>query len=358
MKKVQSNLWVLLCLFVISCGSEDNEPVDDFDRTVLLNNVANNLILPTYESFANQTTALDNAANAFVANQEAANLTVLKDAWIDAKLTWKEAEAFNFGPVDILSVETSINLWPTSTQGVEAAVSSYNGNSEYLESIGSDKKGLPAIEYLLFHKEESTILLEFKNANRTAYLLLLTNTLKQQASSLRGLWASGYKDTFVENIGNEADASITLLGNELIFNVENLANAAIGEPLGLLDGADPNPAKLESFYALLSKEMIESNLVFLQKTFNGGDGIGFDDYLSNFLLDSDQEPLEVAINNQFDVIHQDLSELPGTVEDAFISNPAQMESIYTEMKKLLVLLKSDMTSRLNLLVVFNDNDGD
>jgi hypothetical protein len=46
------------------------------------------------------------------------------------------------------------------------------------------------------------------------------------------------------------------------------------------------------------------------------------------------------------------------LEDSIENDYVQSEELYNEFKELLILLKVDVISGLNIIFVINDNDGD
>lgn len=61
-------IFLLISVFVFSCKNDDEGstgPVDNFDRQAMLANWADNIIIPAFGAFAEKTTALKNAGEAF-----------------------------------------------------------------------------------------------------------------------------------------------------------------------------------------------------------------------------------------------------------------------------------------------------
>ncbi|MEQ9440598.1 MAG: imelysin family protein [Cyclobacteriaceae bacterium] len=360
MKKSVSGIGLIL-LLVLSFGcSEDNGGVDDeFDRGQILENIANNLIVPAYRDFADKTDALVQNMTVFTTQPSTDNLATVKNAWKAATLSWKTAEAFNFGPVDQMTLETSIDLWPTSANGIEESIQNFNGSDTYLQGIGSNRKGLPAIEYLLFHADETQIINEFTDQHRAAYLSLLSHALNDHAGTLLNAWENGYKNTFITNIGNDANASTTLLSNEMIFLLETVKNYKVATPLGLRTLSDPLPDQVESRYAGISLDLIEANLNIIENVFTGQDGRGFDDYLDALNIDDGEgNSLSTTISQQIEKSHQSLEAINDPLENAVLTQQEAVEQLFIDLQELTVLMKNDMMSQLGLLVIFSDNDGD
>lgn len=354
-----STILTMLIILPFGCSEDNGGVTDAFDRGQILENVATHLIVPAYQDFADKTTSLKQNIEAFTAQPTTENLELAKNAWKAAILSWKTAEAFNFGPVDQLSLETSIDLWPTSANGIEEAIDNYDGSATYLEGIGSNRKGLPAVEYLLFHADDAQIISEFADQNRKDYLNLLTLALTENAETLVNEWENGYQDTFVSNTGNDANASTTLLSNEMIFLLETVKNYKVATPLGLRTLSDPLPDQVESLYAGISLDLIAENLHVIEDIFTGQDGQGFDDYLDALNIDDGEgNSLSTTILQQIEKSHQSLDAINDPLQEAVFNQEEEVEQLFIDLQELTVLMKTDMMSRLGLLVIFSDNDGD
>lgn len=344
---------VFLALLLMSCSGSN------FDRSLILENITNNLIIPTYEDFSLTTESLYSASLTFTEHPSPEALAELKSAWEQSIKTWKRAEVYNFGPVESLVLVTAIDRWPTSERGIEQTIEQYDGSDDYLIRIGSNRKGLPAIEYLLFHADESVILDEFSNEDRKAYLNLLTGALTEHSSAILEEWNSGYAEEFMSKTGNQADSGITLLANELGYILQKVRMEKIEIPFGAQTEGTPRLQMLESVYANISKELIRENLISAQQTFNGGQGSGFDDYISALgIEDKNGELLSEAINQEYEHAYRILGSVDGPLEDAILYQKSTVQELIESINQLYIYTKIDMISQLGILTVFSDNDGD
>lgn len=341
-------------LFLIGGCSGNN-----FDRSLILENVTNNLIIPAYEDFNQTADALHSSSLTFTENPSPQTLADLKMAWERSIKSWKRAEVYNFGPVESLVLVTAIDRWPTSERGIEQAIEDFDRSDDYLIRIGSNRKGLPAIEYLLFHDEGPVILEEFSDADRKTYLNLLTEALTQHSSDILEEWNSGYAEEFISKTGNEADSGITLLANELGYMLQKVRMEKIEIPFGSQTEGTPRLQMLESVHANLTKELIRENLISAQQTFNGGEGSGFDDYIAALgIEDENGELLSEAVNREYDNAFLILDEIDGSLEDAILNQKSTVQELIDSINQLYIYTDIDMISQLGILTVFSDNDGD
>lgn len=350
----------IMLAVLVSCGSEPNGMEDNFDRSKILNNVTDNIILPAWRDLVDHTADLQSKFQAFEASANETTLKALKASWLQARLSWKACEPFKFGPLESRGLENAVDLWPVSTSGIETAISNYNGSDSYLTQIGSDRKGFGSIEYLLLATSDAETLTALADANRKAYLGLLIDELAEIAATIQSDWTGGYADEFRTDLGNDAGASTTLMANELIYHVEVTKNYRLETPLGIRSGsATPLPETLESYYAHESKALIGASLDITLSIFTGDQGSGFDDYLDELNIDDGEgKALSEVIVEQIQLCQSDLAAINGTLAEALESDKTAVEKLYVDLKELTLLIKTDMMSQLGLLVVFSDNDGD
>jgi hypothetical protein len=83
--------------------------------------------------------------------------------------------------------------------------------------------------------------------------------------------------------------------------------------------------------------------------------IGLEEYISETLqrpdLNAEVVTAYLDTSNAFDV-------LPNTLQDAIINEPALLEDCITTLTSLIRLHKVDIASAANIIITFNDNDGD
>jgi len=118
------------------------------------------------------------------------------------------------------------------------------------------------------------------------------------------------------------------------------------------------PDLVEAPYSGDSLPRIIATVESLRATFNGSEGLGFDDYLNFLGAMYEDRPLSEAINAQFDASLAALRAIDEPLETAVTADQAQVEAAYEELRTLLVLFKVDMVNHLGLTLTFNDNDGD
>ena len=261
----------------------------------------------------------------------------------------------------------NINTYPTDINQIDINITANTYNQDLLANLAA--KGLPAIDYLLFGvgADNNAILVKYtsdaKAANRKTYLAALAAEVKTRTINILNAWNSSYKATFLAADGTDVGSSLGQLVNQLVFDYEILKNYEIGIPAGVQSLGTLYPQKVQAYYSKASLQLALLHLQAMQNLYQGksaqGDGLGLDDYLIKVNAKyTDGRALNDVILAQFATATAKLQALNGTLADNIQTNTAAVTAAYTELQKLTVLLKTDMTSSLGILITFGDNDGD
>ena len=93
---------------------DDNQTQDLFDRTAMLTNIADNIIIPRYEDYNQKIDVLVEKKNDFIANQTTNSLNEFKLAWKEAYLSWQAVEVFNIGKAEEIFYYYQVNTFPVT----------------------------------------------------------------------------------------------------------------------------------------------------------------------------------------------------------------------------------------------------
>jgi predicted lipoprotein len=364
MNRIYSALtFALLLLACVSCGEEaDKDPSDLFDRSAYLEYTANALIIPAYQDLDSRTGSLHTAAEAFANAPSLAGLQALQTAWTQANTQWQACAAFEFGPAAEVLLRASLNTFPADAQKIETNISS--GNTDLSSVNQLQARGFPALDYLLFSGDDDSIVGAFTSSQaRKDYLLALTQDIYTLSHSVYESWINGYGNDFASNDGNDVGSSLGMLVNQLNFYYETVKNQNLGIPVGKRSLGTPLPDQVEAPHSQQSLAFIQASISHLQRLFNGqtssgNDGIGLDDYLTALNAQYNGAPLADAINAQFNSALAALNEVPAPLQESVINAPDACNAAYTELQKMVVLMKSDLPSALGVLITYADNDGD
>ena len=372
MKKILCSVAIILA-FIYACSSEDNNNTgeegnsDAFDRSALLINVADNIIIPAYQSFDESMETLSSAVATFVETTNEENLDLLHSAWEDAYVAWQSVSMFEIGKAEELSYRNFMNVYPVDASAIDANIVA--GEYDLTSVSKQDEQGFGALDYLLNNASNEEIVASFSSEESgmayKTYLSDVVDRMVHLTDQVRADWEGDYRDTFVNNSGASATSSLDKLTNDFIFHYEkHLRAGKIGIPAGVFSG-DVLADRVEGYYRQdISKQLFMANLNALQDFFNGKyfesstTGEGLKTYLDALNTLKDGESLSEVINNQFDVSREIALELNDNFSEQVTTDNTLMTSTYDALQENVVFLKVDMLSALSISVDFIDADGD
>ncbi|MEP1034384.1 imelysin family protein [Ekhidna sp.] len=360
-----------LCAVSISC-SEDNavESRDNFDRESMLQNWADNIIMPGYIAYVSKLAELNNSVEAFTNSPSIENLSVARASWLSANTAWQKVAMFEIGKAEELSLINYTNIYPTNTSDLIQTIES--GSYDLTSVNKQDEQGFPAIEYLIYgirNTDQEIVdlyLQETANQPYKTYLIDLGDRLESMAQSVLHDWQNGYRETFIANSGSESTSSVNKLVNDYIFYYEkHLRAGKIGIPAGIFS-SEKLPEKVEGYYSGKSKELFITGLDAVQYFFNGKspdsnltvEGEGLKSYLDFVNTVSGGEDLGALINAQFVKSKEKAEALSENFNTQVKTDNTLMLETYDELQKNVVNMKVDMLQGLNIRVDFVDADGD
>lgn len=364
---------IALVLFAYACSSDNDNGNDDqgpvsptFDRTAVLENWADNIIIPGYVDFQSKVNALQTETIAFTTNSN--DLTAIRAAWLDAYTTWQRVSVFENGPAETAGLRLNVNIFPANVTTIEENITS--GTYDLNLSSNRAAKGFPTLDYLLFGiaADDASILAIYNGAQGDAYKQYLQDIVADMQTLINTVlneWQNGFRDAFVNNDGSSATASVDRLVNDYIFYYERFLRAGkMGIPGGVFSGT-VEPNTIEALYAgNLSKTFFLEGLDAVQDFFNGrayngnAQGESLNSYLDDLNIVKDGADLSAIINDQFNTARQSVQGLGSFAQELQNTPPTNFLNAYDEVQRIVPLLKVDMVSALSISIDFVDADGD
>lgn len=369
-KRLSLSVAGALCVAVVlfSCsksGSNDNTPappVSGSSDSVLVH-LGTDVILPSYQQLATATAAEDVAITAFTTAPSAATLSAAQAAFKTAYTAWAGCSEFEFGPAADLFLTTHFtNSFPTDTVTIKSNIS---GTTYAIDGLANyAAQGFPALDYLLFAYGNDAVLARFTTDKNAAgakqYLAALTGSLKTKAAAVANAWSAAggnYLAKFIKATGVDAGSSLSLLLNAYVLDFDvNLQNFKIGIPIGLYGPSvlPKAPEKTEGYYSGMSDQLLIAQVKAYQQIYLGG----IDKKVAATNAQNNGSPLNTVIKNQLTTLIAKMQALPEPLPAAISSNSSGVTDAYTEVRKMTVLLKVDMSSALGIKISFQDDDGD
>ena len=346
-----------LFLMSSSCNNKPAPPTDDFDRAALLSNVSQHIIIPNYTELNSLAADFKTSVSEFTETPNVTNLNSLKDDWMNLYKQWEHCKMFDFGPALDHSLLRRLNSFPSDTVKIEEniAANAYN----LAVSAQTYAQGLPAFDYLLFHKENTEIIAELDDS-RKSYMIALADMIQSKVQSVNNDWVT-YQTTFNQSTGNDASSSTSLLVNEMNKDFERIKNLKFKFPLGT-DVLQMVQAKyIETRYSKNAFNLALENTKGIQNLYlgvasNGSNGIGFDDYL--IALGENGTLVNTNTSNDFNELISYFENYDGDIEEEMNSNYNRVNTHFELYHGMVYHLKSELPSAISILITYQDNDGD
>ncbi len=375
MKKILGGLIMIALVWACSSDNEGDEleidagVVASFERSTMLTNWADNIILPSYEAFSVELDDLNTSFEAFKADTSISNLESFRAAWVSAYKMWQRVSMFEIGPAETVGLRLNVNIYPTDVQKIEGFITS--GMYDLSLSSNRDAKGFPALDYLIngLGEDDTAIVAQLNDENRDAtftYIDAVLEDMTTLTNEVVGEWNQTYRDTFVTNDGASATASVDRFVNDYIFYYEKFLRAGkMGIPLGVFTGSTL-PQNVEAYYRQnIANELFLEGLDAVQNFFNGKHfgsnttGESLASYLNELNTVKNGDDLSTIINNQFNEARttvSGLSDFRSEIENN--TPPTEMLLAYDAVQKAVPMLKVDMVSAMSISIDFVDTDGD
>lgn len=358
-------LTVATAIFSCNKKSDDKTSTPEFDRKAMLTNWGNNIIAPGFQNLNTAVTDLDAAIADFNQAPDATKLVALQSKLKATYTAWEACEPMELGVADVNLLNVNANTFPTSVTQINNNITSGSYNLAAVSNLSA--KGFPALDYLLFGigATNTDILAMYttdtKATNRQQYLAAVVADLKSMVGTVAASWSSSTTiNNFVNASGTDVGSSLGQMINKMDYDMDVLKNAKMGIPMGKQSMGTLYPEKTEAYYAGISAALMVAQVQAIKNIYLGksaqGDGLGLDDYLVAINAQYNGGTLNDVIKAQFDATIGALQ----AVSDPFSAkvSSAEAATAYTQVQKLLVLLKTDMPSALGVMITYNDNDGD
>ena len=347
-------------------SSSDNSESQTFDRKALLTNWANNIIIPLYENFNTNLTALSDEITKFNETPNLDNLKLVREKWLDAYKSWQHVEMFNLGKAEETYFQSKMNVYPSDKERIERNLTNETYNLD--NPNNNDAQGFPALDYMLYGSDESDekivdkYLLENKKYN--TYLSSLIDKMVSNTSVVVNDWNQN-KDTYINSTENTSTSSINKITNDFIYYYEKLFRAnKIGIPAGVFSGSKL-PDRVEGYYSkIYSKDLALEAMsaienFFVGKKYNSEEkGESLESYLNFLNSEKNGTSLSESITDQFKVAKETIDKLNNDFASQVNEDNNKMLVAYDEIQKGVVFMKTDMLQSLSISVDYVDADGD
>ncbi|WP_438023219.1 imelysin family protein [Sorangium sp. So ce233] len=331
--------------------------------------------------FEAQARALNERASAFARDPGEPSAAAARGAWLAAMRVWQEAEVFRFGPAASSTqpggqdLRDQIYAWPLVNRcKVEEQIVSRAYAQPSFSSSLINARGLAAFEYLVFYGGADNACSQFSPINASGtwaalgagdlaqrkadYAAAAAADVLARAGALARAWApeaGSFREKLTQAgrgspvYATEQDA-LNAVSDAMFYIEKELKDWKLGRPLGFTeDCTTPTcPEALESRFAQASTAHLRANLSGFRRLFQGcgegGQGVGFDDWLREVGSADLADRMLAALSGAQAAV--DSLDVP--IEQALATDRARVEAVYTAVKALTDLLKTEFVTTLNL----------
>ena len=391
MHALRASIFALL----VGCGNESSRSPDatpdGFDRTALLEHLANRVLLPMQTTVAAKATALpaaiDAHCDALDAGTPGTTVDAARTAWAETIDAWQRAEAVLIGPaaMDNKTLRSYIYAWPSiSTCEIDrdtasrfADPSSYDISTKLIRV-----RSLTAIEYLLHPPSANHTCIttppgwDALGADvpraRCRLAEAIAIDVAAQTAALETAWKPDGGDYVGELVragqsGSSlatAQEAVSVVAGGMFYVDYFVADMKIAEPAGIADNAcgtvgTPCLLELELPFADRATYAIRTNLAALRELFTGttatADGPGFDD----FLRELGHGDVADRMTGSIDAAIAAASQLPDSFKGALANDYDKVVAAHGTVRTFTTDLKSQFLTLLGIELpndVPTDND--
>jgi predicted lipoprotein len=325
-------------------------------REEVLSALVRRVVVPDTRVVLDKSDRLSRAVTTFAAMPTLDSLATARAALRQALLAWKRAQCFKNGPL----VETNAFLrsafWPARSAAIEALIrTSDNLDSERVNALGADAKGLYALEYLLFPAalaDDATVAFLATEPERRR--LRLADVLAQsifahigRASDLLGDGAA-----FAQRFAQASKQSLDKVVGQMASTIETLA-VNLNSVLGLAQSGLLKPGDIEGAPSHLSHELALAELVSAEHLYRSESGPSL-----SALVHATVPAIDERVERAFTEAHQALARLRAPLEVVVRQDRALLTHALSATKALELALKVDLASALGVTLNFQTADGD
>ena len=344
---------LMFCL--TACGSKG--PSD----TEVLISLADEVAVPAFEAVAQDMNTLHDASQTLCQNPEDATLDDARQAWRDARASWMTSEAMWFGPVMDRRSRSLMDWSPTDVEGIEETLSGDIALTagDIRETLASNRRGLGAIEYILFD-DGAVVSLESAPA-RCSFLISLTTVVRDEAEAIWSEWVEGadgsspYKDylTGRSDLSLLASEGVAEAVRTQVFLIRDIVEMRLATALGLRGEADLTV--IPGTVADNGLADLRHELLGMQRVYEGAgaESPGLADLIQPLSEETDQR-----LREQFTAAIAAIDAVDGPLKAAIHERPDQVLEAHEMLSELRRTIATEMVSLLGVSVGFTDTDGD
>lgn len=333
-------------------GDGQGAPAPAAGTAAVLEALADDVIIPSYEALAGALEQLEADVEALCATPSAEALEATRASWRATAAAWRDTRASGVGPAMDRRLAASIGFLARAAAVDDLLTGSEPVDPAGLEAAGAAVKGLSALELGLFGTG-SDALADPGDPRRCAYIQSVSGLASDQAAAVLADWTDGYRDTFVEGMDGDAQSSVDAIVNEVMFRVTEVDDQGLRDLVeaGTLDELPANRTDGPAAFQIAE----------LERTLAGSTALLGDDVDDGRLLAlvaARSADTAARLEEAAQAATEAMDALPDSAAVAFNEHPDELADAQVAVSALKVLLSTEVASELGVTIGFSDADGD
>jgi predicted lipoprotein len=315
------------------------------------------VVAPNTRALVPASAALSAATAAFAAAPSSKALAEARESWRRAALAWKTASLFPQGPLVESRALLRATYWPVLPAAIDELLARSSPlDPRGIEDLSLNRRGLYALEYLLFPEEgdETQVLRAFsaEHGERRRQLVSgLAHDLARHAERASTLLGDGR--AFAERFERGGQQSVSQWLGLLIVGIESLVVQRVESILIRADQARSSPSRVEGGPSSSSHLLLQNVLAGVEQLYRAKRSGGLAVQLHG-VAKAIAERVELAFGGARSAVNG-LSE---PLERLASRDPQALKVIATTNRALEKVLKVDAASALGVTLTFQAGDGD
>lgn len=313
------------------------------------------IVVPNTTALAEHSRRLEVESAGLAAAPTPSTLRDVRQSFRRALSSWKRVEAFRLGPIAESNSLMRAMFWPVRTAGIEGLLQGTQAlDHASIDSMGVDRRGLFALEYLLFTEEpEEECVARFAGPageRRASLTRALAGNVSFHADNVVRSLGSGR--AFADKLGDGGQDSLNRLVAQLVFTVENVSANRLTRISRLIKNGTFKRSDIEGGPSRMSQEIALTSLRATQQLY-----LGEERGLCR-LVSGQSTTVDSALRSAFAQSITAVADLGGPLEEAAQRDPIRFDAAADAVKKLERALKVDLASVLGVTSTFASVDGD
>jgi predicted lipoprotein len=326
-------------------------------REGVLRALVHEVVVPDTAAVVTSSNELSTAVQAFAVSPSLEALKRARSAFTTALLAWKQAQCFRNGPMVETNAFVRTLFWPPRPEAVEAAAGGASPLDEaFIANLGVDARGVYALEYLLFplaRTDEQSLASFVDDAGKRRRELcsgLAASIAKYAGNAGKAL---GDGNAYAARFAEDAQVHLSILVNQLIGTVENLAAHRLEHVLRLEKNQRLVPREVEGWPSGTSQRLALVQLAGNERIYRGGKSGGL-----AVLTAAAAPAIGARVSERYGDALRTVRALPGPLEVVVKRDPTRLAAAAAATKALELALKVDLASALGVTITFQTGDGD